>query len=70
MTHFLELDFEAAVADFYRNRTPVATASAVQVRKPLHQDSVGAWQRYEKELEPLRSRLTDLGIDPVAAGPL
>jgi tetratricopeptide (TPR) repeat protein len=62
---YLELDYEADVANFAENRAPVATASAIQVRKPLYQESVGAWKRYATELEPLRSRLTALGIDPL-----
>jgi hypothetical protein len=60
----LELEFEPAMLEFDRNRTPVATASAVQVRRPVHQDSVNAWRRYADVLEPARRRLEALGIDP------
>lgn len=40
------------------NRTgTVATASAAQVREPIHQRYVGQWRRYESHLAPLRERL-------------
>ncbi len=40
------------------NRTgTVATASAAQVREPIHQRYVGQWRRYEAHLGPLRERL-------------
>ncbi len=59
----LGLDFEPAVMSFHSNEAPVATASTVQVRRPIHQRSVGAWRRYADEIEPLRRRLHELGID-------
>lgn len=68
------LEFEPAVLDFEHNAAPVATASAVQVRRPLHRGSVGAWRRYATELEPVRRRLEALGVeveadDEAASGP-
>jgi hypothetical protein len=62
---FLELHFEPEVLGFHRNAAPVATSSLVQVRRPMHQDSVNSWRRYARELEPLRQRLEELEI-PVA----
>ena len=59
----LDLEFEPEVLSFHDNASPVATASAVQVRRPIHQRSVGAWRRYAGELEPLRRRLLELGVD-------
>ena len=53
---FLALDFEPAMLEFDSNEAPVATASAVQVRRPLHQRSVGAWRRYADQLEPIRRK--------------
>ncbi|ATX80786.1 Tetratricopeptide repeat-containing protein [Mariprofundus aestuarium] len=35
----------------------VATASLVQVRKPIHQKSVARWKHYEKQLEPIKQHL-------------
>ena len=60
----LGLDFEPGVMSFHSNDAPVATASAVQVRRPIHQRSVGAWRRYADEIAPLRRRLLELGVDP------
>ncbi len=37
--------------------TPSATASAVQVRQPIHAASVGKWRHYAAQLEPLRAAL-------------
>ena len=59
----LGLEFEPAVLSFHSNEAPVATASTVQVRRPIHQRSVGAWRRYADEIEPLRRRLLELGVD-------
>ena len=59
----LGLDFEPAVLSFHSGEAAVATASTVQVRRPIHQRSVGAWRRYADEIEPLRRRLRELGID-------
>lgn len=36
---------------------PVGTASASQVRAPVHNRSVGLWRNYESELGPLTARL-------------
>ena len=63
---FVGLDYEERVLDFDSNPAPVATASAAQVRRPVYRGSVGAWQRYAAELEPLKRRLEALGIDPIA----
>jgi len=63
----LELEFEPDMLNFADNREPVATASAVQVRRPVHQRSVGAWRRYADALEPARRKLLTLGIDPGTA---
>lgn len=56
------LDWEAACLDFYRNPAPVATASAVQVRAPIHDRSVGLWRHYRSGLAPLADALTKAGI--------
>ena len=58
----LGLDFEEACLDFTTNVAPSTTASSVQVRQRVHTDSVARWRRYEKQLEPLRSRLEAAGI--------
>ncbi len=54
---FLNLPFDAACLETGTRTYLPRTASAVQVRSPIHEDSVGAWKRYREELEPLRSAL-------------
>lgn len=56
------LDWQDACLGFERNAGPVATASAVQVREPLHTRHVGRWRRYAASLEPLRAELERAGI--------
>lgn len=48
---------------FERNTSPVATASAVQVRKPMFRTSLRRWKHYEQELAELRSLLQENGIE-------
>ncbi len=57
------LPYEAACLEFAGNDTPVATASAVQVRSAMHTRSVGKWRHFERQLEPLRKRLEQGGVD-------
>lgn len=56
------LDWDPACLDFERNAAPVATASAVQVRRRLNADSIGRWRRYAAHLEPLKGRLAAAGL--------
>jgi len=56
------LPFQEACLFFHQNKTPSATASAAQVRKPLYATSVGRWRSYSEQLKPLRVRLESLGI--------
>lgn len=57
---FCGLEFEPHSIDITQNTAAVATASSSQVRQPIHTRSVGAWRRYEAQLEPLRARLEAL----------
>ncbi len=59
---YLELPWHDACLEFHKQKTAVATASAVQVRQPAHTKSVGRWRRYEQQLEPTRRVLEELGI--------
>ncbi len=54
---FLGLPAQAGLSDITRNQAPVATASSSQVREGIHGRGVGAWKRYERQLQPLRERL-------------
>ena len=57
LLEFLGLPWEDAVLRFHENATPSATASAVQVRQPVHQASVGKWRAHASRLTVLRDRL-------------
>jgi len=59
---FCGLEFEPACLEFHRNASPVATASSVQVRRPMNRDAVQRWRKYERELEPLRVALQREGV--------
>lgn len=54
---FLGLAWEDGVLRFHESRMPSATASAVQVRRPLYSSAVGRWRHHAVALEPLRQRL-------------
>ena len=62
LIEYLELPWNDACLEFHAQKTAVATASAVQVRKPAHTKSVGRWRRYERQLEPMRRTLEALGV--------
>jgi LPS sulfotransferase NodH len=57
---FLGLPWEDEILRFHESAAPVATASAVQVRRPIYASSIGKWRNYEEQLEPLRARLAEL----------
>ena len=57
MVSFCGLNWEDACLDFAANTAPVATASAVQVRKPIYSSSVSRWKKYAGQLEPLKQLL-------------
>lgn len=56
------LAWDEACLRFSENAAPVATASAVQVRQPLHRDAMQRWKRFESQLAPLRALLQEAGI--------
>ena len=58
MIAFLALAWDNEVLRFHESPTPSATASAVQVRRPLYASSVGKWRHHADRLKPMRERLT------------
>jgi hypothetical protein len=54
---FVGLPWEDDVLRFHASTAPSATASAVQVRRPLYASSVGKWRYHAQALEPVRARL-------------
>jgi hypothetical protein len=56
------LAWEAGCLEFEKNPAPVATASAVQVRRGLDSTGIGRWRRFERQLEPLITELQNVGV--------
>ncbi|MFA5965247.1 MAG: sulfotransferase [Sphingomonas sp.] len=56
------LDWDPACLAFHASTAPVATASAAQVRNPIHDRSVGLWRHHAEALEPLATALTRAGV--------
>lgn len=56
------LNWEDACLRFDQNLAPTATASAAQVREPIHNRSVDLWQRYKDQLKPLQNALRSEGL--------
>jgi tetratricopeptide (TPR) repeat protein len=54
---FAGLPWDDEVLRFHESPAPSATASAVQVRRPIYSSSVGKWRHYAEQLAPLRARL-------------
>jgi tetratricopeptide (TPR) repeat protein len=54
---FLGLPWEDGVMRFHESPAPSATASAVQVRRPVYSSSVGKWRHHSDRLGPLREGL-------------
>ena len=54
---FVGLPWDDEVLRFHQSVAPSATASAVQVRRPIYSSSVGKWRHHAERLTPLRARL-------------
>jgi tetratricopeptide (TPR) repeat protein len=63
LLEYCGLEWQHACLEFHRNASPAATASAVQVRRPIYRSSLERWRRYERQLAPLAHFLTEHGID-------
>lgn len=60
---FCGLPWEDACVDVASRRGAVNTASSAQVREPIHQRNIQAWQRHAEYLAPLAARLQAQGIE-------
>jgi tetratricopeptide (TPR) repeat protein len=56
------LSWEEAVLDFHQQDSPSLTASAMQVREPMHTESIGSWRRAGSGFDPVRERLLQAGL--------
>jgi len=57
-----DLPFEEACLKVENNPAASNTASAVQVREPMHTRSIGHWKHFEARLAPLQHRLRAAGL--------
>lgn len=57
MIAFLGLPWDDEVLRFHESPAPSATASAVQVRRPIYASSIGKWRHHADGLASLRTRL-------------
>jgi hypothetical protein len=62
LLHAVGLSWQPACLEFHKNPSPVATASAAQVRRPIYSSAVTQWRHYERELQPLAARLKAGGV--------
>ena len=53
LLNFCELEFEPACLDFHTLDRPIATASLMQVRKPIYKEAVDHWKNYQPFLGQL-----------------
>jgi tetratricopeptide (TPR) repeat protein len=61
------LDWHPECLEFYRAGKAAATASMIQVRRPINQDSVEKWQRFEPFIGPLATLADDPEIQQWSA---
>ncbi len=62
----IDLAWDDSCLRFHDAAGPVATASAAQVREPVHARSVGLWRRHTEGLAPFFAGVKDAGIDPLS----
>ena len=58
----LDLPWQPGCLDILGNTAPSTTASAAQVRRPIHRESIDQWRHYESPLAPVAARLRAAGI--------
>lgn len=63
LLEFCNLPWQSDSLDIHKNTAPVATASAVQVRQPINNKSVGNWQKFDFALDGAKAVLTKAGIE-------
>ncbi|HEX4145070.1 MAG TPA: tetratricopeptide repeat protein [Pirellulales bacterium] len=54
---FCGLPWDDRCLSFHQHSRPIATASSVQVRRPVYRSSLARWRRYEVYLPPLLAEL-------------
>ena len=54
---FCDLTWQEDCVNIHQNSAPVATASALQVRSPINNRSVGNWKKYDTYLDGVKKIL-------------
>ncbi len=62
LVDYCGLPWDDRCLSFHQTVRPVATASSVQVRRPLYRNSLARWRRYEAHLGPLLAELEGLRL--------
>lgn len=57
LIEFCNLSWQEQCVDIDQNSAPVATASAMQVRRPINNSSVGNWKKYDAYLDGVKAIL-------------
>jgi len=57
LIEFCDLSWQEQCVDIHQNSAPVATASALQVRSPINNRSVGNWKKYDAYLDGVKKLL-------------
>lgn len=70
LLQFCGLDWQDQVLQFHLQDAASSTASAAQIRQPVHQDSLNKWRQFATELEPLRIKLEQAGIVDAGGKPV
>ena len=58
LLEYCELEWDQNCLDFHKNKRAVDTASVLQVRQKMYQDSSEAWKEHEEYLQPLIKALS------------
>ncbi len=64
LLEFSGLEWSEDCLNFHRNKSATRTASASQVREPIHSRAIGFWRNYEPMLTELIEAFSELGIYP------
>lgn len=62
IAEFCKLEWDESCIEIERNASPAGSASAVEVREPIHSRHIGRWRRYADFLEPARAVFLRRGI--------
>ena len=65
MLDFCNLSWEPACLAFHNQAGATQTASASQIKEPLHSRYVGQWKHYEDALLSLKKQLEKEGVTPL-----